>query len=376
MIDKNIDWKFPSTFEEMEERFPITRDMQACDQNPEFHKEGDVWTHTKMVIDNVRADDEWQKLSPIEREIVVAAAFCHDMAKPKVSTVEEGRIRTHKHSVVGARMVRDIFWNPSSPNYYPAPWEIREMVSNMVLLHMLPFRFLDKENPLYSVGAASQVLNNRLLSILGKADTSGRVCKDPAVTQDGVDMVQLFREYCFEKCCLDEPMLFQSDNARFRFFFERRGDPCIDFYEPIKGTVIMMAGLQGSGKDYTIQKMYNKLPMVGFDAIRMKLEQKFGEDEPKVQQELKEQTKVYMRKGQDFVFNATNLIKDIRSTWIRRFRQYGYRIKIHYIEKSLAQTFANNKSRKYIVPESIILEKFARIDVPTLLECHELEKDV
>jgi len=375
MTIKSTDWVFPKTTDEMEERFPIVQDMKDCAQSPEYHGEGDVWSHTKMVIGSMQQDPEWQKLQPCEKEVLKASAFYHDIAKPKVSEVEDGVIRAKRHSTLGARMAREMLWNPALPDYYAAPWDIREYIANLVMLHMLPFHFINKENPVYNIGASSYVVDNKHLAILARADTNGRI--QPRLSRtNALDTIELFCDFCQEKDCFESPMGFQSDNARFRFFFEHKGDPCLDYYEEQKGKVIIMSALQGSGKDYTIGKNYSTLPMTGFDNVRNELKLKFGKQESLVQRQLKERTKVFMRTGQDFVFNATNTIKDVRATWIRRFRKYGYRIKIHYIEKPLKETMANNRNRDAIVPEEVIYEKFSRLDIPTALECHELERDV
>ena len=108
------------------------------------------------------------------------------------------------------------------------------------------------------------------------------------------------------------------------------------------------------------------------DNTREEMGLDFGDDEGNVAQATKEKTKTLMRDGQDFVFNATNLIKDIRGKWIRLFRQYSYRITIHYVEKPLPVILKQNKQREQIVPEQVIEDKFDVMDIPTLLECHKL----
>ncbi len=368
----NPQWEFSRSFTDMTIRFPIISDMISCPQTLEYHGEGNVWNHTKMVIESMMKDNDFKSLESVEKHILIAAAFFHDIAKPKTFKMEDGKVKSDKHSVLGARMTRETLWNHHSHNYYPAPWDIREYISNLVLLHMLPVHFLNKEFPVFSIGASSQVVSNKHLYILSKADINGRICNEN-VRQESIDTVELFKDFCIEKECFDGTMKFQSDNARFRYFFEHKGDPCFDYYEPYKGTVVVMSGLPGSGKNYAINRDYPSLPVVGYDDMREEIGLKYGEDESLVQTNVKERIKVHMRDNQDFVFNATNVIKDIRSQWIRRFRLYGYRIKIHYVEKSLKETLENNKKRDIIVPENIIIDKFAKLDIPTLMECHEIK---
>lgn len=81
-------------------------------------------------------------------------------------------------------------------------------------------------------------------------------------------------------------------------------------------------------------------------------------------------------RDKSFVLNATNTIKDMRKNWIDLFIKYGYRVKIQYVERPLQLIIKSNKTRKVPVPEEVILEKFERLDVPTLLECHTLDLHV
>ncbi|MEO1646978.1 MAG: metal-dependent phosphohydrolase, partial [Chloroflexota bacterium] len=41
--------------------FPDLRDLAKCPQDPIFHAEGDVWTHTKMVVEAVMQGETWQQ---------------------------------------------------------------------------------------------------------------------------------------------------------------------------------------------------------------------------------------------------------------------------------------------------------------------------
>lgn len=191
-----------------------------------------------------------------------------------------------------------------------------------------------------------------------------------------LDAIELFETVCREKDCWVKIKEFPSDNARFRFFFDHKGFSDYDIYEPYIGNVVIMSGIQGSGKNYTIKEVYYDLPVVGLDETRDKLDVEFGEDEGNVSQNVKEQCKVLMREKKDFVFNATNTIKENRARWIRLFRQYGYSITIHYIEKSIEKTLMYNRNRECRLPDEILLEKFSKLDVPTKLECHRLALDI
>ena len=69
-------------------------------QPPQFHPEGDVFQHTRLML----------KLLPAtaSRPLVLSALF-HDIGKPPTSEVDEtGRIRFNGHDRIGAEMTEEI----------------------------------------------------------------------------------------------------------------------------------------------------------------------------------------------------------------------------------------------------------------------------
>jgi tRNA nucleotidyltransferase (CCA-adding enzyme) len=83
--------------------FPELGVLIGCEQNPEWHPEGDVWEHTLRVVDAAakvircqRADlpafpEEW-------REALMFGAVCHDMGKPAVTDED---LKAHGHDKAG-----------------------------------------------------------------------------------------------------------------------------------------------------------------------------------------------------------------------------------------------------------------------------------
>jgi tRNA nucleotidyltransferase (CCA-adding enzyme) len=79
--------------------FPELKALVGCEQEPEWHPEGDVWVHTLMVIDEARQriDD----LDRADRIAVMLAAVTHDFGKPATTAFLDGRIRSHNHEEEG-----------------------------------------------------------------------------------------------------------------------------------------------------------------------------------------------------------------------------------------------------------------------------------
>lgn len=79
---------------------PELEAMKGCLQPPQFHPEGDVFQHTRLMIE----------LLPEEVSVpLVFAVLLHDVAKPVTSTVDPtGRIRFNEHDRIGAEMTESI----------------------------------------------------------------------------------------------------------------------------------------------------------------------------------------------------------------------------------------------------------------------------
>jgi len=78
----------------LKEILPEVEVMKGVEQPPEFHPEGDVFTHTRMLMERLESPSV----------ILAFAALLHDVGKPSTFQVREGRIRFYEHSRVGAEM--------------------------------------------------------------------------------------------------------------------------------------------------------------------------------------------------------------------------------------------------------------------------------
>lgn len=102
---------------------PEVYDLIGCEQPPEFHPEGDVYTHTMIMLGLLEAD------APLD---LCLAVLLHDIAKPATRTVDEeaGRPRFNGHDKVGAEMAAMILRRLRYPN------EVIDNVVFMVGRHM------------------------------------------------------------------------------------------------------------------------------------------------------------------------------------------------------------------------------------------------
>jgi len=80
---------------------PEVEEMRGVRQPPEFHPEGDVWTHTMLALDIM------EKECPDPPVELAMAVLLHDVGKPRTYEEKE-RIRFDRHASVGAEMTEKI----------------------------------------------------------------------------------------------------------------------------------------------------------------------------------------------------------------------------------------------------------------------------
>jgi tRNA nucleotidyltransferase (CCA-adding enzyme) len=121
--------------------FPELASLAACQQDPEWHPEGDVFTHTGHCCDALARDPEWQAADPRRRRLLMLAVLLHDVGKPSCTRREEkppasGRLRwtSPGHEAAGVALAESFLRRIGSPlDHAPA---VAPLVANhMVHLH-------------------------------------------------------------------------------------------------------------------------------------------------------------------------------------------------------------------------------------------------
>lgn len=82
----------------LKETLPEVEAMKGCEQSPDYHPEGDVFVHTKMLLDKL--EDPTPTLA--------FSALLHDVGKPPTFSREGGKIHFYEHDRVGTDMSREI----------------------------------------------------------------------------------------------------------------------------------------------------------------------------------------------------------------------------------------------------------------------------
>jgi putative nucleotidyltransferase with HDIG domain len=195
---------------------PWTRDTATCQQDAQWHAEGDVWTHTKMVCAELEKLVEWPALYHATRLRLPLAGLFHDSGKSATTALdsEAGRTRSPKHALVGAEIARRVL------RELECDLVTREETAALVRFHGRPPYLLEKEKPEHEVISLSWLVNNRLLYLFAIADTRGRHANEMSRPEENLHLWKLVAE---ERGCFDRPYAFANEHARFLFYNEAPG---------------------------------------------------------------------------------------------------------------------------------------------------------
>jgi predicted kinase len=360
--------KNKKNWEELEREFAWVADMRGVPQDALYHAEGDVAIHTRMVIDALSGLKEYEALDDVAREILWTSALMHDVEKRSTTVMEDdGRITSKGHARRGEFTARTILYEDN-----PVPFGIREQICALVRYHGLPLWIFDKPNPVKAAIQASLRIDMSLLSTLTRADILGRICADQ---RDLLYRIDLFDELCKEHQCWDRPRVFESDLSKFVYFHKENTSPDYVPFDDLRSEVTMLCGLPGMGKDTWISQNCSGLPVVSLDNIRRRHKLKPDDSSATgwVVQEAKEETKSFLRKGEPFVWNATNITRQMRSQWIDLFTTYRARVRLVYIEVPYQTWIKQNRERENAVPAAVLQRLLSKLEVPSPDEAHRVE---
>lgn len=350
--------------------------MRQTQQNPFWHGEGDVWTHTKMVCEELIKMLSFQAQEERVRQELFLAALLHDIGKIPCTQLEDDVWRSPNHTAVGARMAREILWQEYGFSGEKELQNFRETICTLIRYHSVPMHILDKENPernliqIAAMGELAADFTVERLCILVEADMRGRISMDK---ESSLELLELCREEAKTAQCLQAPYAFADSFSRYAYLSRRDILPWQTLYDDTWGEVIMMSGLPGTGKDTWIREHYAEMPVISLDEIRKELRILPTENQSVVVNEAKERAKDYLRKKIPFVWNATDLTPMLREKQIAMFANYHASIRIVFLETDWEEQMRRNAGREDVVPEDRIRYMMRSMVVPERSEAHEVE---
>jgi len=153
---------------------PELAPLASTPQDPGWHPEGDVWTHTLQVVD-VAAElrDELGEDRPRQLAVMLGA-LCHDLGKPSTTRFENGRIRSLGHEEAGLPPTCSLLdrWNVHTLLGY----DVREQVLGLVAHHLKPGQLYDERDRVGdgAIRRLARKCEPDLLYRVAKADCLGR----------------------------------------------------------------------------------------------------------------------------------------------------------------------------------------------------------
>ncbi|MBQ5757539.1 MAG: tRNA nucleotidyltransferase [Clostridia bacterium] len=116
--------------------FPEVKALIGVGQDPSFHPEGDVWTHTMMVL-NEAAKLRSEAKQPLP---YMLSALCHDFGKPYTTEFINGKIHSYHHETEGLKPASDFV------ERLTAERSLKKYVLNMVEMHMRPNLLISRKS--------------------------------------------------------------------------------------------------------------------------------------------------------------------------------------------------------------------------------------
>lgn len=349
--------------------------MEKTPQNPAWHGEGDVWTHTRMVCDALARSTDFQALPPRLHPVLALAALLHDIGKPQCTRLENGVWVSPRHGPVGAQIARALLWREFGLCGQADQQQFREAVCLLIRYHTLPLHLLDGKEPslralkIAANGALAPDFTWKALCLLAEADVQGRIARD---TPEKLDAIALSQELARDEGCLDGPYPFASACTRRALFSGAKVWKDQELYDPSWGEVILLCGLPGTGKDTWIAGHAPHLPTVCLDDIRRDMGIAPGSNQGAVVQAAREKARGFLRARQPFIWNATSLT-GLRSQQIALFESYQARVRIVYLETPWEENLRRNAARRAVVPESVLCRMLDQLEPPEAFEARQVE---
>ena len=349
----SINWQaiFESALE------PYFAAMSRTGQNPEYHAEGDVWTHTQAVCEELVSIPRYWELSQTWRDAVFLATLLHDVGKTVKTRLENGNLTSKGHASAGAHIARTLLWREFGLSGSDDSMQLRETVCSLIRHHSMPPNVLsdsDGERRLIKNASMGEIIdgyNLEMLFLLSEADARGRIAVDRS---EYIERVLMGAELAKEIGCFTAPYGFSNRYTEYLYMSGKNIPRGAELYDGTWGTVIIMSGLPGTGKDTFIKEHYPDYPMVSLDGIRKEFGISPTAPQGKVIDEANKRASALLREKAPFIWNATNITDITRKRLTEKLVSYNAAVKTIYLETRWEELLRRNSSRKAVVPEKKI----------------------
>jgi tRNA nucleotidyltransferase (CCA-adding enzyme) len=161
--------------------FPELKALIGCEQEPEYHPEGDVWIHTLMCLDEMvklKTGDEYKDL------VLFFAILCHDFGKPLCIKVIDDKITSHKHESLGIEPTISFLEKLTNDKKLIA--DVLPLVKN----HLTPFQLYLHNSSDKAVKRLALKVDIEMLCLVCLADCLGRTIEDKCKCHEAISWLK------------------------------------------------------------------------------------------------------------------------------------------------------------------------------------------
>ncbi len=149
--------------------YPMIGVLNNTRQDEIWHPEGNVFEHTKCVMDAAVEIADREQLNDFDREILLFSALCHDLGKPATTIKnEEGRLVSPDHANQGVEPTKHFL------NHNGVSPEKIDIISCLVREHMCHIGTDPTPRVIRRLANRLAPANMKLWAMLVEADHSGR----------------------------------------------------------------------------------------------------------------------------------------------------------------------------------------------------------
>ena len=321
--------------------------MQATEQNPRYHAEGNVLTHTEMVLAAYQTESSQFELDAHDHEVLYWASVLHDIGKVKVTQWRRNRWSAKGHERAGLAPARDLLLRRpeiSTPQ--------RRRILDLVKYHAVPLQWGLRQQPIEAYKRLATRTDLRLMGIFAHFDIVGRICEKK---EEVLNLILQFNQKIVPQVHYEigpfedvqahyQTVGYQQKNA---LWYSLKQDLRLterllqvnrsSHQKPLFTAVIVI----GSAQDHRAEVEAQGLGHFKYYHA-MALDLKFTDPHTRESQlrQLKHFVSVYGREQQHVVIDGLPLDAEVRSHVAEYCRQQGGHIEFLFVERSLDQLLA------------------------------------
>lgn len=374
--------------------WPEIQALEQCQQDLEWHTEGNVLIHTDMVLAECKAIEPG--LDQHQQKLLRTSCLLHDIEKPKVTLFNTtiNHVIAPGHERMGGVSSRYLLREMSISN------QDRRLISQLVATHHLVKRSvtnIDVPGGACIIDRLAARVDTKLLWALELADMRGRISVG---YEQQIEIVQLFKMLCEERDIFGktpDPWISVNDIGKIPFVNDAAAKYALQeahrrrllgtikdpyhslafIHEQAKhqpAEIIVTVGVAGSGKSTAIENLSPDYERISTDAER---KERYGNestlgDHGTVFQACAEKLRVVLRRGGKAVYDATNVVPDLRSKIVTLCHDYGAHVTLWVFDISKEELKIRNKKRTRQVPEEVIEKQCFKFEWPLPEEAHEI----